>query len=153
MYQGRTMARGCDDTPHRAYVTRMLTEHRAPTGGDPYLYKLAADPRVTAAGRFLRRSSLDELPQLLNVVKGDMALVGPRPALPYEAELFEARHQVRFAVRPGITGLWQVSGRGRLTMGEALDLDVDYVRRRSLALDLRIIAKTIPALLRSHTTS
>jgi lipopolysaccharide/colanic/teichoic acid biosynthesis glycosyltransferase len=153
MYKFRTMRHGCDDSFHRAYVTRLLTEEHPPVGGSGDLYKLQADPRVTAFGRFLRRTSLDELPQLINVIKGEMAIVGPRPALPYEVELFEARHRVRFAVRPGITGLWQVSGRGRLTMREALELDVAYVEQQRLALDLLIMVKTVPALFSRGTTS
>jgi lipopolysaccharide/colanic/teichoic acid biosynthesis glycosyltransferase len=153
MYKFRTMTHGCDDAAHRAYVTRLLTEDSPPAGGQATLYKLASDPRVTRFGNLLRRTSIDELPQLLNVLKGDMAIVGPRPALPYEARLFEPRHRVRFAVRPGMTGLWQVSGRGRLTMREALDLDVTYVQQQRLGLDLRIMAKTVPALFAKGTTS
>jgi lipopolysaccharide/colanic/teichoic acid biosynthesis glycosyltransferase len=98
-------------------------------------------------GRFLRRSSLDELPQLFNVLRGDMSLVGPRPILEWEAELLDTRYDARFAVKPGITGLWQVEGRNRLTMHDALDLDVEYARRRSVLLDLRILLLTIPTVL------
>jgi lipopolysaccharide/colanic/teichoic acid biosynthesis glycosyltransferase len=153
MYKFRTMRHGCDETSHRDYVTRLLTEDQPPAGGTGDLYKLQKDPRVTAVGRFLRRTSLDELPQLLNVLKGDMAIVGPRPVLPYEAELFEPRHLVRFQVPPGMTGLWQVSGRGRLTMRQALDLDVAYVETQHLGLDLRILMRTLPALFSRGETS
>ena len=152
MYKFRTMRHGCDDATHRDYVTRLLTDETPPMGGAD-LYKLQKDPRVTAVGRFLRRTSLDELPQLLNVLKGDMAMVGPRPVLPYEGELFEPRHLVRFQVLPGITGLWQVSGRGRLTMRQALDLDIEYVAEQRLGLDLRIMLRTLPALFSKGTTS
>jgi lipopolysaccharide/colanic/teichoic acid biosynthesis glycosyltransferase len=107
--------------------------------------KLKDDPRVTRVGRVLRKTSLDELPQLLNVLRGTMSLVGPRPALPWEVELFDPRYAARFDVPPGITGLWQVGGRNALTMPEALDLDLEYVRRRSIGLDMLILLKTIPA--------
>ena len=147
MYKFRSMHTGSADDIHRAYVRHLLTEDRPRAGGADGLYKIADDPRVTRVGRVLRRTSLDELPQLLNVVRGDMSLVGPRPALPWEADLFGATHRQRFLVPPGITGLWQVSGRNRLTMREGLDLDVEYVRRQSFVLDLAILVKTVPAVL------
>jgi lipopolysaccharide/colanic/teichoic acid biosynthesis glycosyltransferase len=147
IYKFRTMHAGCDDDVHRAYVRRLMTDPEPPVGGARGLYKLEADPRVTRIGRALRRTSLDELPQLWNVLIGDMSLVGPRPALPWEAELFSATHRERFLVPPGLTGLWQVSGRSRLPMREGLDLDVEYVRRQSFRLDLKILAKTVPAVL------
>jgi len=153
MYKFRTMRNGCDVAAHRDYVTRMLTEAQLSSNGNGQVFKLHDDARVTRVGRFLRRTSLDELPQLVNVVKGEMAIVGPRPALPYEVELFDQRHRLRFEVQPGLTGLWQVSGRARLTMREALDLDVDYVERQCLGLDLRIIARTLPALFSRGGTS
>jgi lipopolysaccharide/colanic/teichoic acid biosynthesis glycosyltransferase len=112
------------------------------------LFKLVADPRITRLGRWLRKTSLDELPQLINVLRGDMSLVGPRPMLPWEAELLGDAYRPRFTVKPGLTGLWQVSGRSRLSMGTALELDVEYVRRRSIVLDLSILARTLPALFR-----
>ena len=145
MYKFRSMTVGCPDDLHRAYVTKLLTEPE--TLGGQGLYKLAADPRVTRVGRFLRRTSLDELPQLLNVLRGEMSLVGPRPALPWEAEMFGANHHRRFLVPPGVTGLWQVSGRNRLTMGQGLDLDLEYVRRQSFLFDLAILVRTVPAVL------
>ena len=148
MYKFRTMYIDNDDAIHRRYVRSLLTEDAPPTGGQNGLYKLEADPRVTRVGRWLRATSLDELPQLVNVLKGDMSLVGPRPVLAWEAELFDPEERVRFEVRPGLTGLWQVSGRSRLSMRDALELDVEYVRRQSVALDLALLAKTVPALLR-----
>jgi lipopolysaccharide/colanic/teichoic acid biosynthesis glycosyltransferase len=152
MLKFRSMYQDCDDAVHRAYVTRMLTGHAAPSDPARAIYKVtgAADPRMTRIGWFLRKASLDELPQLINVLRGEMSLVGPRPALPWEVELFEPRHHVRFAVKPGITGLWQTSGRSMLTMRQALDLDVDYVERRSLLLDLMTILRTVPAVLRAR---
>jgi len=113
------------------------------------IYKLTHDPRITPLGRWLRRLSVDELPQLINVLQGTMSLVGPRPALSWELELFGTlpRYRDRFTVKPGITGLWQVSGRGMLTMREAVALDAGYVERRSFGLDLLILLRTIPAVL------
>jgi lipopolysaccharide/colanic/teichoic acid biosynthesis glycosyltransferase len=148
MYKFRTMYVGAPDDSHREYVTSLLAD-AVPEHHDPNaLFKLHADPRVTRVGRLLRRWSLDELPQLINVLRGEMSLVGPRPALHYEVELFDIRHLERFLVPPGVTGLWQVSGRSRLTMRQALDLDVEYVRRRSMGLDLLILLKTLPCAIR-----
>jgi lipopolysaccharide/colanic/teichoic acid biosynthesis glycosyltransferase len=144
----RTMYVNCDDKVHRDFVTRMLIA--GPTGecAADGLFKLADDPRVTRIGSFLRRTSLDELPQLYNVLRGEMSLVGPRPALPWEVDLYEANHQLRFQVRPGMTGLWQVRGRNRVSISRALDLDVEYVTRQSVGLYLWILAMTLPAVLR-----
>lgn len=148
MYKFRTMRSDASPEVHRDYVRRLLTEDAPPTGGSRGLYKLEHDVRITFVGRLLRRTSVDELPQLVNVLKGQMALVGPRPALPYEAELFPQACEPRFLVRPGITGLWQVSGRSRLTMLAGLALDVDYVEALSLRTDLAILAKTVLAVCR-----
>jgi lipopolysaccharide/colanic/teichoic acid biosynthesis glycosyltransferase len=148
VFKLRTMYTGNDDQIHRKYVTNMLCDREPQTAGSGGLFKLDADPRVTPLGAWLRRTSLDELPQLLDVLSGQMSLVGPRPALPWEAEFFSAAHQRRFDVKPGITGLWQVSGRSKLSMQDALELDVEYVGRRSLAFDLLILLRTVPALLR-----
>jgi lipopolysaccharide/colanic/teichoic acid biosynthesis glycosyltransferase len=149
MLKLRSMYVGNDDRAHRAYVTGMLTaeedDDSARNGG---LFKLVGDRRITPIGAWLRRTSLDELPQLINVLRGEMSLVGPRPMLSWEADLLAEAHRRRFTVKPGITGLWQVSGRSRLSMRAALDLDVEYVRRRSLAVDLAILAQTVPALFR-----
>ncbi|MDT4939136.1 MAG: hypothetical protein QOG80_2807 [Pseudonocardiales bacterium] len=147
IYKFRTMRVGCSDEIHRSYVQQLLGSAVPTAGGERGYYKLERDPRVTRVGRLLRRTSLDELPQLFNVIRGDMSLVGPRPALPWEVELFGSTHHARFLVPPGITGLWQVSGRSRLTLREGLNLDVEYVQRRSFALDLAILARTVPAVL------
>ena len=147
IYKFRTMYTGCADDIHRDYVHRLLTEDEPPVGGTSGLYKLERDPRVTRVGAFLRRTSLDELPQLLNVVRGDMSLVGPRPTLAWENALFTGEHRARLLVAPGLTGLWQISGRNRLTMRQGLDLDVEYLKRQSFGLDLLILVKTIPAVL------
>jgi lipopolysaccharide/colanic/teichoic acid biosynthesis glycosyltransferase len=144
MLKFRSMYRDSDETPHREYILRLM--HGQVDAADG-LYKLSGDLRVTRVGAVLRRLSLDELPQLVNVLRGDMSLVGPRPVLPWEVELLPAWAAPRFSVRPGITGLWQVSGRNRLTMLEAVAIDVEYVRTRSCWLDLWILARTVPAVL------
>jgi lipopolysaccharide/colanic/teichoic acid biosynthesis glycosyltransferase len=148
----RTMYTDNDDQIHRDYVASLLSGDAPQPGGDTGLYKLDADPRVTPVGAWLRKTSLDELPQLVNVLRGEMSLVGPRPVLTWEADLLRANDRRRFEVKPGLTGLWQVSGRSKLPMREALALDIEYVRRRSLAFDLLILIRTIPALLRGGAT-
>jgi lipopolysaccharide/colanic/teichoic acid biosynthesis glycosyltransferase len=147
MLKLRTMYLHCDDALHRDFVTRMLAGEDPRQSGPDGLFKLERDPRVTPIGSFLRRTSLDELPQLLNVLRGEMSLVGPRPALPWEAELYPPQYRQRFEVRPGITGLWQVEGRSRLRTQDALQLDVEYVNRRCVALNLYILARTLPVVL------
>jgi lipopolysaccharide/colanic/teichoic acid biosynthesis glycosyltransferase len=114
----------------------------------PEIYKIVSDPRVTQTGRLLRKSSLDELPQLINVLKGEMSLVGPRPPLPYEYERYSTWHRRRLMeVKPGITGLWQVNGRSRTTFDEMVRLDLEYVRSWSIWLDLKILLRTPAAVL------
>ena len=144
----RTMYIDNDDWIHRDYVTRLLSTDQAASAENSGLFKLDADPRKTPLGTWLRRTSLDELPQLFNVLHGEMSLVGPRPVLPWEAQMFDEADQPRFAVKPGITGLWQVNGRSRLSMRKALELDVEYVIRRSFILDLAILLRTVPAVFR-----
>ena len=114
---------------------------------DGPVFKLKRDPRVTRVGQWMRCTSVDELPQLLNVIKGDMSLVGPRPPLPEEADKYEAWQRRRLDVKPGITCLWQVSGRSRLGFEEWMRLDLEYIRRQSLPTDLWILVRTIPAVL------
>jgi lipopolysaccharide/colanic/teichoic acid biosynthesis glycosyltransferase len=141
----RSMFHNSDPSLHRNYVTRMIAGqnvaqvHRAEVG----IYKIVNDPRITPIGRLLRRSSLDELPQFFNVLKGDMSLVGPRPPLPYEFECYSAWHRRRvLEVKPGLTGLWQVYGRGRTNFDEMVRLDLRYARQWSLWLDLKLLLKT-----------
>lgn len=147
----RTMTHGASDASHRDLVHRMLSGDEASTAqsgsGGSRVYKLLHDDRITRVGRLLRRASLDELPQLLNVLRGQMSLVGPRPPLPYEIEAYAHWQFDRLQVRPGITGLWQVSGRNLLTYRRMCELDIEYVRRWSLWLDLQILVKTIPVVL------
>ena len=138
----RTMYTHADELKHREYV-RHLIDARQPRKSPAGLYKLYGDDRVTRVGRFLRRWSLDELPQLWNVLRGDMSLAGPRPVLAYEVEVYPAWYEERFSVKPGMTGLWQVSGRNERTYEEMVRLDIEYVRRRSLRLDLWILFRTV----------
>jgi exopolysaccharide biosynthesis polyprenyl glycosylphosphotransferase len=135
----RTMKNGTEEAPHRQYVRQIMTTDALPASNN--LYKLER-PEVTRVGRWLRTTSLDELPQLLNVLRGDMSLVGPRPSIPYEVELFAPHHFERFLVPAGLTGLWQVEARAHSTFREALDLDVAYARGWSLGLDLRLLLRT-----------
>ncbi|HEX7119988.1 MAG TPA: exopolysaccharide biosynthesis polyprenyl glycosylphosphotransferase [Longimicrobiales bacterium] len=141
MWKFRTMVPDADRMkPALAYLNE---------SGDPRLFKISHDPRVTRVGRWLRRTSLDELPQLINVLRGEMSLVGPRPFFPEDVKHYEPHHLERLTVLPGITGLWQVSGRSDVRDFEAVvNLDREYIRRWSLLLDLRILARTIPAVLR-----
>ncbi len=136
----RTMRVGTSDAAHRAFIKVTMDAQAVPEAGG--LYKLDREDAITGVGRFMRRTSLDELPQLWNVLKGDMSLVGPRPCLPYETEHFAPHHFERFLVPAGMTGLWQVTARARSTFGEALDMDVAYVRGWSLGLDLKLLCRT-----------
>jgi lipopolysaccharide/colanic/teichoic acid biosynthesis glycosyltransferase len=141
----RTMRHEADATPHREYVRSLIARGGAHEHGR--LYKLSVDDRVTRVGRILRSWSLDELPQLVNVLRGEMALVGPRPVVPYEVEHYPDSYLSRFAVKPGLTGLWQVSGRNERTYDEMVRFDIEYAQRSSLLLDLRILARTVPVVL------
>ena len=145
-FKFRTMSLGGDDRAHRDLIARELAGEDTVVNGSS---KLSSDRRITRTGAFLRRTSLDELPQLLNVLRGDMTLVGPRPCLEWEAEMFPPQYQPRFEVTPGLTGLWQVSGRSTLGTLDMLKLDIAYVRTRSFRSDLGILLRTMPALLRS----
>jgi lipopolysaccharide/colanic/teichoic acid biosynthesis glycosyltransferase len=136
------------DAAHREMCTREIEHPDLPAGTSDGLYKLEGDPRITRVGRVLRRLSIDELPQLLNVVRGDMAIVGPRPMLPWEFDLCTDRHRQRSLVKPGLTGLWQVQGRNKLSMGQMLDLDVEYVQTHSWPRDVGIVARTAMVLVR-----
>jgi exopolysaccharide biosynthesis polyprenyl glycosylphosphotransferase len=147
----RTMAVDTDEDEHRRYIESTLTHHATPNENG--LYKLDRSSSVTRVGAFLRKTSLDELPQLLNVLAGEMSLVGPRPCLEYETEGFSQHHFERFLLPPGLTGLWQVTARGRSTFGEALDMDVAYVRGWSISLDLRLLLKTPFSLLRMRAAA
>jgi lipopolysaccharide/colanic/teichoic acid biosynthesis glycosyltransferase len=143
----RTMKHKCDESIHRQAIERLMAGERL-SADDRAAYKLDQDPRVTRVGSLLRRTSLDELPQLFNVLRGEMSLVGPRPAIPYELESYKDWHHARYSVKPGITGLWQVRGRGALTFDEMLRLDVDYANSWSVGTDIRLLLQTIPVVMR-----
>lgn len=136
----RTMRIETDPEVHRAYISRIMSNEAQATENG--LYKLDRPDVITAFGRWLRTTSLDELPQLINILRGDMSLVGPRPCIPYELENFAVHHFDRFLMPQGLTGLWQVTARANSTYGEALDMDVAYVRSWSLGLDLRLLLRT-----------
>lgn len=142
MWKLRTMHADCDQTAHQRVAADWFAGQAR--GGR---YKSLADPRITRVGRLLRRTNVDELPQLFNVLRGEMSLVGPRPALSYELEHYQPAYFARLAVPPGVTGLWQVTRRDRLSAGEMMDLDLRYVRELSPWLDLKILARTVPALI------
>ena len=139
----RTMSNKNSDAQHREFVKKMLTSDDDVDGGEQGVYKLVNDPRITPIGGFLRRTSIDELPQLWNVVRGEMSLVGPRPVLAWEADLFPPEAERRFACRPGMTGLWQVSGRSTVDFKAALELDVVYVEKKSVWYDISILWRTV----------
>jgi exopolysaccharide biosynthesis polyprenyl glycosylphosphotransferase len=137
-YKFRSMRQGAEDEWHRL---RALNETEGP------ILKIRNDPRLTRVGRFLRRTSMDELPQILNVLRGDMSLVGPRPPLPAEVLQYEPWQHKRLSVAGGMTGLWQVSGRSHLNFEEMVMMDLYYIENWSLGLDLKILLRTIPAIL------
>jgi lipopolysaccharide/colanic/teichoic acid biosynthesis glycosyltransferase len=143
----RSMHSSAPSDAHRAYVLKLITGEHETVACDEGLYKLTGDRRVTRVGRLLRRSSLDELPQLWNVLRGEMSLVGPRPSIPYEVERYPEDWYIRFSVRPGITGLWQVSGRSQLTWEQMIELDLEYVHRRSFWFNVWILLRTVPVVL------
>lgn len=142
-YKFRTMKPDACSSGHARHLASLMASNVPMTKLD-----CAGDPRIIPGGRLLRSSGLDELPQLFNVLKGEMSLVGPRPCLPYEAALYSARHRQRLQVLPGLTGLWQVSGKNHTSFEEMIDLDVGYARRMCLALDLSIVLRTFGVLFR-----
>lgn len=144
LYKFRTMVANADSELHREYQRAFIAGRaEANLGNDQKpTYKLFADPRITRVGKFLRKTSLDEVPQLLNVLLGDMSIVGPRPPIPYEVEAYELWHRKRLDMKPGLTGLWQVSGRNRLPFEEMVRLDLFYIENWSLLLDMKIIIRT-----------
>jgi exopolysaccharide biosynthesis polyprenyl glycosylphosphotransferase len=150
VYKFRTMRVDADSEIHREYQRKFIAGDAAANVGDDLepAYKLRNDPRITRVGRLLRRLSLDEIPQLFNVLRGDMSTVGPRPPIPYEVEAYELRHRKRLDMKPGLTGLWQVSGRNRLPFEEMVKLDLFYIENWSLLFDLKIILRTVLVMLR-----
>jgi lipopolysaccharide/colanic/teichoic acid biosynthesis glycosyltransferase len=136
------MVANADETVHEKHIEAFVSGRI-----DDENFKLANDSRITRVGYYLRKTSMDELPQLINVVRGEMSLVGPRPVPTYEVALYQQWHHERLAALPGMTGLWQVEGRSHVTFEEMVSMDIDYVRRASLGLDLSILVRTIPAVL------
>lgn len=150
-YKFRTMSADADENVHRdAYAKNIGGQPDANSGDDerPVFGKVKDDRRITRIGRILRQTSLDELPQILNVFRGEMSVVGPRPPIPYEVEEYDVWHRKRLDMKPGITGLWQVSGRNRLTFDEMVRVDIYYIENWSLLLDVKIIFLTVPAMVR-----
>ncbi|HLX37153.1 MAG TPA: sugar transferase [Candidatus Binataceae bacterium] len=150
----RSMRSAAGDGDHREYVKKWIrlgdrAANGASENGDK-IFKLTTDKRITRVGRILRRYRIDELPQIINVLRGDMSLIGPRPALPYELELYKGWHRRRLDAVPGITGLWQVSGGNRLSFDDMVRLDVKYIEDWSLFSDIKILARTVPVLLRGE---
>jgi lipopolysaccharide/colanic/teichoic acid biosynthesis glycosyltransferase len=145
VYKFRSMRVQADHGLHERFVREFVAARgeQASIG----TFKISGDSRLTRVGRVLRKTSLDELPQLLNVLKGDMSLVGPRPVPPYEVALYEEAHYQRLATLPGITGMWQVRGRSRVPFEQMIRMDIEYVQKASLWLDLKILLLTIPAVI------
>jgi exopolysaccharide biosynthesis polyprenyl glycosylphosphotransferase len=143
----RTMYVGSDQTTHEDYARNWIIGQTSSVGdsSDPLVHKMQRDPRVTPVGRFLRASSIDELPQLWNVLRGDMSLVGPRPPIPYEVRNYTEWHRRRLTMPPGVTGLWQVRGRNHLSFDDMVRLDLDYIEEWSIGLDIGILLRTVPA--------
>jgi exopolysaccharide production protein ExoY len=142
LYKFRTMHVGVDTSNHQAHFSNLM-DTNAP------MQKLDAkgDPRLIPLGWLLRASGLDELPQIINVLKGDMSMIGPRPCIPYEYEKYSNTQRARFLARPGLTGLWQVSGKNRTTFDRMIQLDIQYAMHRSIMMDMKILLLTIPAVL------
>jgi len=142
----RSMRMGSDSAIHKDYVVKLIAgqaERKSANGSAEGVYKLTNDPRITRVGAFLRRTSLDELPQFINVLKGEMSLVGPRPAIPYEVEAYDIWHRRRvLEAKPGITGLWQINGRSRVKFDEMVRLDLRYAQTWSLWMDIKILLRT-----------
>jgi lipopolysaccharide/colanic/teichoic acid biosynthesis glycosyltransferase len=157
IYKFRTMRADADDKVHREFATNYINGHTSalgtPSAGGQAVYKPNGDNRITRVGKWLRQTSMDELPNLINVLTGEMSLVGPRPVVRYEVEQYSKEHLQRLAVLPGMTGLPQVCGRGKLTFKQAVRLDLDYIERRSLGLDLSILLRTIPVILMTKATA
>lgn len=145
-YKFRSMFHEVDEASHRDYIKDFVNGDAIENEDGPK-FKMVSDPRVTRVGRLIRRTSIDELPQLINVVKGEMSLVGPRPVPVYEIDAYAPWHFERFGTLPGITGFWQVYGRGSVPFDEMMRMDIFYVRNQSWWLDLKLLALTLPAVI------
>lgn len=150
LFKFRTMRTDCDDAPHREFARNFILGRMQDSSLDDRessVYKLTKDPRITAVGSFLRKTSLDELPQFINILKGEMSIVGPRPPLSYEYDCYEDWHKLRLTVKPGLTGLWQVSGRSTVPFHEMVMLDLYYIENWTMLLDIKIMLRTVPVML------
>jgi lipopolysaccharide/colanic/teichoic acid biosynthesis glycosyltransferase len=138
----RTMCQGADTHEHQDYLATLINAASDESESEPPMAKLDHDPQIIPCGNLLRKSCLDELPQLINVLRGEMSLVGPRPPIPYEVKEYHSWHRGRFNAVPGMTGLWQVSGKNKLSFREMVSLDIRYARNRSLWVDIKILFRT-----------
>jgi lipopolysaccharide/colanic/teichoic acid biosynthesis glycosyltransferase len=149
MYKFRSMRTDMDDKVHREFVAKLIDGKPPAQGADAGSFKMKADPRITPIGRFIRKTSIDELPQFFNVLIGDMSLVGPRPPVVYEAERYKTWHRRRvLELKPGLTGIWQVEGRSRVSFDEMVRMDLRYLRQCSLRFDIGILLRTVIVVLR-----
>jgi len=149
MLKFRSMYVKNDDSKHREAIKRYMNGSKLNNDTNSP-YKIYDDPRVTKVGKFIRSTSLDELPQLLNVLRGEMSLVGPRPPLPYEVELYSLHQKLRLSGKPGLTGPWQIYGRSRVTFENMVEMDIAYLQRQSLWEDIKLIFLTIPVVIRKR---
>jgi lipopolysaccharide/colanic/teichoic acid biosynthesis glycosyltransferase len=147
LYKFRSMYHKVPTSIHEEATARWMSGHVLNDADADMPYKLGNDTRITRVGQFIRRTSIDELPQLWNVLKGDMSLVGPRPPLPYEVDLYSGHDLLRLAGKPGLTGTWQVYGRGRVTFNEMVEQDISYLETQSLRYDLKLMILTLPVMI------
>ena len=149
MYKFRSMYANCGEAAHRQAIEKFM-QGEVLNSNTIRSYKLEGDPRITRVGRFIRATSLDELPQFWNVLRGEMTLVGPRPPIPYEITYYNAYHWLRLSGRPGLTGLWQVYGRSRVKFQEMVEMDIAYLQQQSIRQDLKLIILTLPVMCKGH---
>ena len=151
IFKLRSMYIDSDDSVHRESIKQYM--NGATLNGEvdsANLYKLVDDPRITRIGRFIRKTSIDELPQFINVLRGEMALVGPRPPVPYEVAEYDSRDWLRLSGKPGLTGIWQIYGRSRVPFKKMVEMDIEYLEQQSMLQDLKLVALTVPVMLRSR---
>jgi len=151
IFKFRSMYTDCDDSIHRESIKQYLNgatlNGKADSGNQ---YKLVDDPRVTRIGRFIRKTSIDELPQFINVLRGEMTLVGPRPPVPYEVAEYDPHDRLRLSGKPGLTGIWQIYGRSRVPFKKMVEMDIEYLEQQSILQDLKLVALTVPVMLHSR---
>jgi len=153
IFKFRSMYVNSDDSVHRDAVVKYMNGQEM-NGGTAaaikFQFKLSDDPRVTRVGRFIRKASIDELPQFFNILRGEMTLVGPRPPLPYEVEYYTPFHWLRLSGKPGLTGIWQVHGRSRVDFQSMVEMDIEYLQHQSFWEDLKLIALTVPVMIQGR---